>query len=75
VKNKMTWKPDKDEEGWNSACGRYRIVRCLDFYGEGHYYKLCWSGYFGQTCQREYDSLGSAKRAAALRAREKEVAA
>ena len=73
--NNITWNQDEDGVGWNSACGRYRIVRCPDYYSEGHYYKLCWAGYFGQTCQREYSTLGDAKRAAAMRARQKEVAA
>ncbi len=73
MKNKIAWKLDKDGEGWNSACGRYRIVRCQEWFNEGHYFKLCWSGDFGQTCQREYSTLSDAKRAAAMRARATEV--
>ena len=73
MKNKIVWKQDKDGEAWNPACGRYRVVRCPDYYGEGYYHKLCWPGYFGQTCQREYRTLGDAKRASAMRARATEV--
>ncbi len=72
MKNKIIWNQDKDGEGWNSSCGRFRIISCDEWIGKGYYYKLCWMGFFGQTCQREYSTLGDAKRAAAMRARETE---
>lgn len=75
MRNKITWIQDKDGEGWNSACGLYRIGRCPDYYGDGSYYKLCWVGSYGQTCQREYSTVGVAKRAASMRSKAKEVAA
>lgn len=57
----------------NSQCGSFFISRCGGLFGGGLYYKLSWMGHYGQTCQKDFNSLGDAKRSAAMRQRRAEV--